>query len=177
VWEVVTVANRPLTEADRDQVRELHAQGLTRNAIATEIGRSAATVTKIAGQLGLSFDRAVTQAATAAKVADARLRRRGIIERLYAQAEKQLERLECGQHKMAEVSMGSVVHYTVDEPPAADVHRLMGAINAAATGAVKLEQVDADSGATDARSMVSALAAGLQVAYEQMQGAPDDSAD
>jgi hypothetical protein len=70
--------NRPITQADRDQVAALHAEGLSRNKIAGRIGRSAGTVTKIARELGLSFARANDPGlvrAQQARVADARARR------------------------------------------------------------------------------------------------------
>lgn len=65
----------PITDHDRDQVRQLHAQGKNRNAIAREIGRAQSTVSKIARELGLTFDRSRTAKATEAKVADAKERR------------------------------------------------------------------------------------------------------
>lgn len=68
-------AGRPLTDHDRQRVAELHAQGMSRNDIARQIKRSPSTVTKLARELGLAFDRAATRAATAAKVADAKARR------------------------------------------------------------------------------------------------------
>jgi len=46
----------PIT--DRDQ----HAEGLTRNTIGRQIGRAASTVSKIAAELGLDFDRSRTAA-------------------------------------------------------------------------------------------------------------------
>ncbi|TYK47166.1 helix-turn-helix domain-containing protein [Actinomadura decatromicini] len=68
-------ARRPIDDTDRRRVAELHAQGLNRNQIAREIGRAQSTVSKIAAELGLTFDRARTAEATRAKVADAKERR------------------------------------------------------------------------------------------------------
>jgi hypothetical protein len=171
------VAAKPVTARERKRVRELHAQGMSRNQIAKEIGRSWSVVTRIAQSLGLTFDRAAPKAAIEAKMVDAKLRRRGIIERLYGVAETNLARLERERHDMAEVSMGDVVRYVVTELPGADVHRLVGAIGSATTSAVKLEQVDADNGNTGATSMLGALAAGLQVAYDRMQDTTDAPGD
>ena len=69
-------------------VASLHAAGVSRNDIAQEIGRSPSTVTGIARGLGLSFNRAATAAATAAKVADARDRRAQFALALLADAER-----------------------------------------------------------------------------------------
>ncbi|MBI0374740.1 helix-turn-helix domain-containing protein [Streptomyces albiflaviniger] len=66
----------PITERDREQVRRLHAEGKSRNAIARVIGRSAATVSKIAREEGLTFaGGARVAAATEARRADAAARR------------------------------------------------------------------------------------------------------
>ncbi|WP_221761289.1 helix-turn-helix domain-containing protein [Kibdelosporangium aridum] len=64
-----------ITDADHDRVRELHAEGKTRNDIARAIGRSPSTVTGIARKLGLTFDRSATAAATHARQIDNRARR------------------------------------------------------------------------------------------------------
>ncbi|MFJ9816172.1 hypothetical protein ACIRU3_13065 [Streptomyces sp. NPDC101151] len=66
----------PIEETDRAAVRRLHAQGLSRNAIARETGRAAATVSKIAADLGLAFSGGSrVSAATEARRADAAARR------------------------------------------------------------------------------------------------------
>ncbi|WP_411129902.1 helix-turn-helix domain-containing protein [Streptomyces sp. x-19] len=66
----------PITDRDRKQVRELHAEGKSRNEIARTIGRSAATVSKIARAEGLAFSGgARVAAATEARRADAAARR------------------------------------------------------------------------------------------------------
>lgn len=51
----------PVTKADYDRVAELHAQGISGNAIATETGRSGRTISRIAAELVLSADRARTR--------------------------------------------------------------------------------------------------------------------
>ncbi|MEU5330904.1 MULTISPECIES: helix-turn-helix domain-containing protein [Streptomyces] len=66
----------PITDRDREAVRTLHAAGKSRNAIARELGRGAATVSKIAGELGLTFaGGARVAAATEAHRADSAARR------------------------------------------------------------------------------------------------------
>ena len=163
------MTQRPLTEDEADRVRKLHAQGLSRNQIAKEIGRSWSSVTKLAKHLGLTFDRAAPKAAIEAAMVDAKLRRRGIIARLYGVAETTLDRLERTGHDLTEVSMGEAIRFSVYELPSADVYRLVGAVSSATSSAVKLEQVDSDSGATEATSMLDALTAGLGAAYEQLK--------
>ncbi|MFE2033052.1 hypothetical protein ACFXBB_07270 [Streptomyces scopuliridis] len=67
---------RPIDDRDRERVRRLHSQGESRNQIAHSIGRSAASVSKIARKLGLTFNGgARVAAATEARRADAAARR------------------------------------------------------------------------------------------------------
>ncbi|MEV5567574.1 helix-turn-helix domain-containing protein [Streptomyces sp. NPDC052196] len=66
----------PITDRDREAVRRLHAEGKSRNAIAREIGRGAATVSKIATTEGLTFaGGARVAAATEAHRQDSAVRR------------------------------------------------------------------------------------------------------
>ncbi|MFD9789640.1 helix-turn-helix domain-containing protein [Streptomyces sp. NPDC059070] len=66
----------PITDRERKAVRRLHAEGKSRNAIAREIGRGAATVSKIAAAEGLTFaGGARVAAATEAHRQDAAARR------------------------------------------------------------------------------------------------------
>ncbi|GAA0371702.1 helix-turn-helix domain-containing protein [Streptomyces blastmyceticus] len=83
----------PITNTDREQVRRLHAAGKSRNAIARETGRSAATVSKVARELGLEFSGgARVAAATEARRADAAARRELLAEESLDGALRQVER-------------------------------------------------------------------------------------
>lgn len=167
---------RPITEDDRRQVRDLHAAGASRNAIAEAIGRSGATVSKIADELGLSFDRSAVKAATEAKVADARARRAALMldllgdaQRLRTQLWVETEYIDHGGRDFTSAK------WTQPEPTAADKLKLMQAASTAANTSMKLEEHDTGSGGVEgAKSMLGALAAGLQAAYEQL---PDDAGD
>lgn len=69
------MSGRPVTNAERDRIRALHADGLNCREIADEIGRARSTVSVIARNLGLAFDRAQTKTATEARQVDAKKRR------------------------------------------------------------------------------------------------------
>ncbi|RBQ05165.1 helix-turn-helix domain-containing protein [Micromonospora sp. LHW51205] len=160
---------RPVTQADHDRVRELHAEGLSRNAIAKEIGRSGKTVSEIAVKLGLTFDRTRTRAATEARRDDAKSRRAalalallGDAERLRAQLWKPAHYVDHGGKEYDRVD------WTLDEPAFADKLKLMQSVGIAVDRAVKLDQYDADPGIDAAKSMLGALAAGLGAAYDQL---------
>lgn len=73
------------------RVVELHGQGYGRNAIARMLGVSRWTVDQAARDAGLSFDRAATEAATAAATADNRARRVRLAARMLGEAEAALD--------------------------------------------------------------------------------------
>lgn len=168
---------RPITQAERDRVAKLHAAGLGRNEIARNIRRNVASVTKIANELGLSFDRSATRAATAAKVFDAKARRAQLMQDLIADAEKlraeiwqPCEYVDHGGKDFDEA------RWTLPTPTAADKLKLMQAARTALDGSLRIEVHDADGGAGESNSMLDALAAGLGAAYEQLKNrATDDT--
>ncbi|WP_330261801.1 helix-turn-helix domain-containing protein [Streptomyces sp. NBC_00539] len=84
----------PITDADRAAVRRLHAEGKSRNHIARELGRGAATVSKIAAAEGLTFSGgARVAAATDARKADASARREQLADDALDGALAQVERV------------------------------------------------------------------------------------
>ncbi|MFD6889285.1 helix-turn-helix domain-containing protein [Streptomyces sp. NPDC059957] len=84
----------PITDADRAAVRRLHGAGKSRNQIARELGRGAATVSKIAAAEGLTFSGgARVAAATDARRADAVARREQLADDALDGALAQVERV------------------------------------------------------------------------------------
>jgi helix-turn-helix protein len=150
---------RPITDADRERVRELHAQGKTRNDIAKTIGRSPSTVSKIARALGLSFDRTKTAAATAAKQQDNRARRADLVGRLYGRSEAILDRVEAPTYTFTAPTVHGIETKVLDHVPAPDEKALAASVSSHLTSAAKLEAVDADRGTEAAKSMLGGLAA------------------
>jgi transposase-like protein len=154
----------PVTEDDRRRVAELHAQGLSRNAIAAEIGRSGRTVSKICAEHDppLTFERARTAAATAAKKADGAARR----------AQLQLEALEAAARLVGQMFSPTKVYnfggkendyneVTHDEPPFRDKRDIATAIQALANTALRLAEYDKASGHEDEKSMLVELRTAL----------------
>lgn len=166
--------DRPVTAADEQQVRDLHAQGYGRNAIARELGRSPRTVSVIAQKLGLTFDRTATAVATEARVIDGRARRADLVARLYAVALDDLDHLQAaGPHELVEVSAGQAVRYTVARLPALERRALITGISTAITAAAKLEALESDPAAEQGRSMLLNLADGIR----RLAGAPPEDDD
>ncbi|MFF3733058.1 helix-turn-helix domain-containing protein [Streptomyces sp. NPDC002476] len=80
---------RPIDDKDRRRVRELHAAGKSRNEIARALKRSPSTVSKIAADQGLAFDRAEqVEAATRVRAADHAARRATLAFGLHTDAER-----------------------------------------------------------------------------------------
>ncbi len=153
----------PATDHDRQQVRDLHAAGQGRNDIAKAIGRSPSTVSKIASELGITFDRSTTAAATEAKQQDNKARRAAIVARLYQRAEHVLDTLESSEYPFTATTVNGIETQPLGHVPAQDERHLSSAISANLTSAAKLEQIDADDQAAASRSMLGNLAAVLGV--------------
>lgn len=157
---------RPVTAADRDRVRELHAQGLSRAAIARDLDRPAVTIGRIADDLGLTWDRSATIAATKAKQLDAKARRAQLKLDLLADAERLRLRLWEPATVVLSTPKGPA-RVTLNLPPARDARDLMGAVQAAVRSHVDLDRLDVSTGADDAKSMLGQLGEALQIAVGQ----------
>lgn len=156
---------RPVTSADYDRVKELHAQGLSRNAIGKTMGRSGRTVSRIADELGLRFERDRTRAATEAKKADAAARR----------ARLQVEALDGAQRLMGQMFAPTKIYNfggrdneynerDVNEPPFRDKRDIATALKALADTALKLAEYDraTDAGGADIDRWLDAMTGGGQ---------------
>ncbi|SOB83149.1 helix-turn-helix domain-containing protein [Streptomyces sp. 1331.2] len=167
----------PITENDRERVRRLHADGLSRNAIAAQIGRSSSTVSKIAAELGLAFTGGARVApATAARQEDLAALRRDLTARLYRRAAANLDRIEAGAYVRVELlPTGDTVDVVSDDPPAADERHHSQAIGGYLTSAARLAEIDAGTSGHEVRSMLTDLARGLRDAFasDEDEGAAD----
>ncbi|GAA4059752.1 helix-turn-helix domain-containing protein [Actinomadura miaoliensis] len=159
-------ARRPITDDDRRRVAELHAQGLSRNAIAKEIKRSQATVSKLAAELGLSFRRERTAEATRAKVLDAKARRAALALDLLGDAERLRRQLwePCTLVKIGGKDNVATEH-PLPRPLFDDQLRIVQATGLAVERHARLVELDADTGHDNARSLLGALLGGLQAKH------------
>ncbi|MEU8821815.1 helix-turn-helix domain-containing protein [Actinoplanes sp. NPDC048796] len=165
----MTGERRPVTDEDRQAVRELHAQGLSRNAISRRINRSGRTVSRLADELGLDFERAQTAAATEAKKIDGRARRAALSLGLLDDAERLRQQL--WQRALVFNFGGKENDYnehTLDEPTFSDKAKIMQSVGIAVDRSLRLDEYDADPGVDAAKSMLGALAAGLGAAYDEL---------
>ncbi|MFJ2110614.1 helix-turn-helix domain-containing protein [Streptomyces sp. NPDC087850] len=155
---------RRVTQADRDRVAELHAEGKTRNDIAEIMDRSGSTISRIAERLGLSFERAPeVVAATEARKIDLAARRAELAFQLTVDAERLRSQM---WEETTVYSFGGKANeyneHTFDEAPAGEKRALMGAAGMAIDRSLKLEPIAVNgSGADDAKSMLGKLASGI----------------
>jgi hypothetical protein len=165
----------PFSQKEIEELARLHSEGLGRNQIATRMGRSLRGVSVHAQRLGLTFDRTATEAATRAKVVDAKARRANIISGLYELAQDDLDYLrKTTPYDLVEVSAGKAVRYKAERLPAQDRRALIHGVSSAASAAARLEAMDTNNGVDDAKSMLGQLATGLTAAYHAMnEGAGD----
>ncbi|WP_367128308.1 helix-turn-helix domain-containing protein [Saccharothrix sp. HUAS TT1] len=162
------MATGPLSDTEKQRIRDLHSQGATRNDIARDLGRSSATISKWCGRLGLGFDRKTTAAATAAKVEDAKAKRAAIMQGLLDDAQKLRGQLFA---PAVIFSFGgkdnSYEERKVPEPPARDKRDLMASIVQAVNASLRLDEHDRGSDVDDAKAMVDELYEALTGAWEQ----------
>lgn len=154
------VTGQPLSREERARILELRAEGLSRNAIAREVGRSAGVVSKVVKEAGGSFERSEeVKAATEARKVDNATRRTRAVERLYDQVERLLDRLDADSFVTVGYDFGKAVRTKLkrDEIPPADLRQLATTITNLLHSAAKLEAVDAGHNAEAARAMITSL--------------------
>ncbi|MFF0001305.1 helix-turn-helix domain-containing protein [Streptomyces avermitilis] len=165
---------RPVDDRDREQVRQLHAKGQSRNDIARAIKRSPSTVSKIAGQFDppLSFDRAPqVEAATRVRTADLAARRAALALALQADAERLRGQLWSptiyGEFAGKE---GHWQHVNLEQPRFVDQRQIIASVQTAVGTSLRLAPAEGGENAEQVRSMLGALGEALT------QAATDDQA-
>ncbi|MFG2963570.1 helix-turn-helix domain-containing protein [Streptomyces sp. NPDC048288] len=140
-------SSNPVTDAERQRVRELHAAGKGRNEIANELGRSGRTISEIAKGLGLSFARAAeVRQATEIRQADLAALRAQLALDLTHDAMKLREQM--WQPAKIYNFGGKDNEYNerdVPEPPADAKRTLMGAAGMAIDRSLKLAPPEQDT--------------------------------
>lgn len=167
------MARRLLTEDDARQVAALHAQGFSRNAIAERTGLSPASVSKLAHGAGLEFDRTRVAAATAAKTVDNRARRAELETGLLDDAARLRAQLFAPMTAFAFGGKDNDYNeHEIPQPDARSQKDIMAAVGTAITASAKLAELNTAVGEETGRSMLGALAEGLQRAYAALPAEP-----
>ncbi|MFC8584213.1 helix-turn-helix domain-containing protein [Streptomyces sp. NPDC057217] len=164
---------RPITEKERGQVKALHAEGMSRNDIARKLKRSPSTVSKIAADLNLTFERGPeVVAATEARRIDLAARRQALAETLHQDAEQLRAQLwepcEIGEFAGRE---GEWQTAYLPRPRFTDQRQIMSATATAIQQSLRLQPAEGGADAGQVRSMLGTLGEVL------VQAAADDGDD
>ncbi|MFF0649373.1 hypothetical protein ACFYVV_37875 [Streptomyces tendae] len=166
---------RTFSAEDEEQLRQLHADGVSRNEIARRLEWSVATITNHANRLGLAFDREATRAATDARQVDLKDRRQRIQGQLLDLAERSIERAQERYLVHGWTHTGESVAEWLQQPPAKETKDFTLAASSALTSALKLAQVDAgDTGREEAAGFLQSLSDAMASAARELGG---DDAD
>jgi transposase-like protein len=155
-------ANIPLSAEERAEIVRLHGEGKSVRQVADAIDRAPSTVSRHAGELGLTFDRSQTDAATFAAMADNRARRAAIVEWQYERCLRLAERLGAPTFETVGNSQEGPVAAEFGFVPPQDELHLSRALASYAKTAGDLEKVDAGTGAEGAKSMLNDLMSRLR---------------
>ncbi|MEV7991573.1 helix-turn-helix domain-containing protein [Streptomyces sp. NPDC086077] len=171
---------RPITDADRRKVRELHAAGKSRNQIARQINRSPSTVSKIAAAFDppLSFDRAEqVEAATRVRTADLAARRAALALDLQGDAERLRAQLWAPTVHGEFAGREGEWHETpLPQPRFGDQRAIIASVQTAVGTSLRLAPAEGGEDAGQVRSMLGALGEALTQAANDDQ-AHDDGGD
>jgi hypothetical protein len=162
-----------MSSAEKRKLSDLHAEGKSAYRIAKDLGRSRATVTKHAAEMGLSFAREQTAAATSARVADLAAFRAAEAEALARDAQRLREQL--WQPYTAWSIGGRENVYTehqLDKPDVRSQRDIILAAKAAHEISIKLTEATAGRGDADAASLLHQLGE----AFQRVGDYPDDAA-
>ncbi|MFF3558959.1 hypothetical protein ACFYXS_02805 [Streptomyces sp. NPDC002574] len=165
------MARNPFTEDEQDRLRQLHADGLSRNAIAEAMSRPQVTISRWAERLGLSFDRSATRAATEARQVDLTEQRQRARQVLMDHFFRQMDRTSSRYLLTAASNSGEIHAQFVDEPPARETKDLTAA---AVQALMAAEKLTGDSGREEAQGLLRTLGEAMTTAARELGG---DDAD
>jgi Helix-turn-helix domain len=162
-------AKIPVSDAEREQIRVLHARGNSAGAIAKQLGRSQSTITRQCKAMGLSFDRSATAEAVRAHQLDAKARRAVLAEKFLGDAERLREQLwvQCEYKSPVGGMEPTVLGWQQDEPTFADKEKIVRAAGLAADKHIKLAEFDAE-GTSAAKNLLGSLSEALSTVAETL---------
>ncbi len=168
---------RPVDDETRADVRARIAAGQPRNKIAREVGIGAATVSKIADDAGLTFDRSRIESATKARQVDLAAGRTRLAEKMLAASESMLDKID--EPYLVYNFGGKDNEYNFRTLDSAPVEVRRSVIVTAGITFDKLTRiVERDNGGLEqAQGVLDQLAAGFAAAAEQYRSETPDAAE
>lgn len=161
------VSNKPglgttATAAEKAKIKELREQGLGRNAIAREIGRSWQWTTAVANSMGITFDPTQTKVATAVWQANSKERLAALAVRMIDHSEVLMTRLESETYQYTVVVPGKgPTKVTEAAPPAIDEKNLSMSQATYLKEATRLIDRADDSSVQKVKSMIEKMGEAL----------------
>ncbi|MEU5030182.1 hypothetical protein [Streptomyces milbemycinicus] len=171
------MAGKPFTDEEQDRLRQLHADGLSRNAIADVMDRPKVTISRWASRLGLSFDREAVRAATDARQVDLKDRRQRIQEQLLDLAERTIERTHSRYLLTGFSHTGEMTAEWLQQPPAKETKDLTTAAMSALARFDAKAKDDASSDTDKAKAALGSLGKALSDLYGSADDYRDPGAD
>lgn len=163
-------AATPWTLDDDQHVRDLAAAGRSVREIGVELGRTKSSVARRMRKLNIVVDRTQTIAATQATMIDAKARRATLEIALLDDAERLRKQL---WQPHLYFDWGGKDHdydeREMPQPTPTDKLKLMQAAGAALDRSLKIAVYDADTGHTEAVSMLGDIAAAINAAADQVE--------
>lgn len=147
----------------RPDIERHHAAGKSLTWIANEYGLPKSDLSRKSKVWGLGWDRSNTATAVKAKVADGKVRRANIVERLYARVETILDRLEADEFKTMTMDKGSQITAVLPFVPTQDEKALAQSLSSYLASAQRTASVDASESDLDARNMLTDLGRALGI--------------
>ena len=89
----VRAAHRPVDALTRTKIQKAAESGKSRNAVAREFSVAGETVTRICAEVGITFDRTMTEAAVRAHALDIADERQALVRQMLAEATEQMDLL------------------------------------------------------------------------------------
>lgn len=165
--------HRRWTTADDRTLTQLHGAGLSCNEIARRMDRNPSVISDKAKAGGLDFDAGNLQIANAVRSARAKeLRQQIELEALEQSLQLLIDRKSKKRKRIMRAERGAEEVVEIDFMPSDDDRNLASMFNALTTQAVRLGQLDGDSGVESAKSMLGKLA--LQIGLDLI-GEVDDA--
>lgn len=135
----------PVDSKTRARVVKLARGGMSRNAVAREVGISTSTVTRICrdAKPPVSFDRSATRVAVEARTVDLKAKRTEIAERAVVEVERLFGLLDA-EHEVINWHEGFMSRGTIDRPTSGDVKNYATAIGILVDKHLVLTRHDSD---------------------------------
>jgi len=160
------MGGRTFDDETREQLRVLHAQGLSCNAIAKALRCSSSTVSLHAKRLGLSFDRARTELAVRARMVDLAEGRTSLVQKMLVVASDLLDSVDRPYlvHNFGGKD-NTFAEHLLDAPPVEVTRSIVVTAGIAVDKANRVLERD-NGGLDDAVGVIDQLAAGFRAAAD-----------